>query len=131
MIEVSGYLNPPKELFKAVNAVADNSFCRCLSADEITTLPTIPSWSPDRHTNTCLRLRNVEPHTDDFIGLGRPKTWRGMFWLLRGNLWIQAGADAQEMSSGDWVLFDDTVNHCVVAEKQWVGIAVQYVRSEG
>jgi len=54
-----------------------------------------------------------------------------MFWLLRGNLWIQAGADAQEMSSGDWVLFDDTVNHCVVAEKQWVGIAVQYVRSEG
>jgi hypothetical protein len=130
MIEANGSASPPRDFLRDVSRVADESFGRSVSADLICHMPNISGWMPAPETNVCLRTKNVHPHEDTFVGDGSRKNWRNVFWLLDGDLWIQVAKAAQHMRSGDWVLFDDRTMHCVIADRKWTGIAVQYVKGK-
>ena len=133
MIETVDHQTPDPALLRAVHRRADASFMQSL--DDLTPdlLPQIPGYRPELASNCCLKMRSVEPHRDDWQGnpalRGRRKPeYRAMFWLLQGQLHLQVSDDAVTLYPGNWVLFDDRRLHCVVADRQWIGLAVQYVK---
>lgn len=52
---------------------------------------------------------------------------RALFWLAKGRVTIQCGNSYEELRAGDYVIFDDSQVHCVVADNQWWGAAAQYL----
>jgi hypothetical protein len=133
MIETVDHRDPDPALLRAVRRRADASFMQSL--DDLTPdlLPQIPGYRPHLPSKCCLKMRNVEPHRDDWqdpcaLRGRRPPPYRAMFWLLQGQLHLQVSDDAVTLYPGNWVLFDDRRLHCVVADRQWIGLAVQYVK---
>jgi hypothetical protein len=91
----------------------------------------LPLLSDNLHyakpTGILLKLKNVEPHTDALqMLLGPDETHAGsVFGLLSGRVTLQVGGEALRLKAGDWVYFDDQILHCVLADRKWVGVAIQ------
>jgi len=133
MIETVDHQTPDPALLRAVRRIADDTFAPSLGVLTAEMLPQIPGYRPHLPSNCCLKMRNVEPRRDHWqdpcaLRGRRPPPYRAMFWLLQGQLNLQVSDDAVTLYPGNWVLFDDRRLHCVVADRQWVGLAVQYVK---
>ena len=93
-------------------------------------LPSAPlGYKMDTTDTLILKCKNVEPHTDSWSGESRPPcVRRSLFWLVDCKQHIYFGLrryNAIKMKQGQYVVFDDTVEHYVMSDKLWVGCAWQ------
>jgi hypothetical protein len=124
-------------------AKADESFCTQSSEDFMIGAPKITGYVPAMKDATLLKLRNVEPHDDPWVGyephpfypevhgadwsMDGPKNRRAVFWLLHAPkpIHIMCGNHFRKLRRGDYVVFDDSKLHCVIADAKWIGAAWQ------
>jgi hypothetical protein len=128
MIYVMGRQMPTPAQRRIVREIADDSFTKSLPID-FGDVPCGEKWEPDLTTRTAIRMRNVVPHTDDYVGIGRPRSYVAVFWLVDipngKGLYLQVGGVARYMRQGDFVIFKDTVLHSVISDFVWSGCAYQ------
>lgn len=148
MIVHEGFQTATREQLVHARKRADESFCATASpVFDDAGLPTFENWKPGCST-TLLKLANVEPHDDPWVGshkdvldfnnppqgfnqFGEPLERLAIFWLLEvksrlhdrirfytEGKWIQ-------LKAGQFVVFDDSKTHAVMAESKWVGAAWQ------
>lgn len=136
MILASGHLKPEKFQIDEARVKADESFCTSSSAEFMKNFPVFEGWKPANESPILLKLKNVEPHDDPWVGDGRePRARRSIFWLLEGGgqrafgqkLIFGCGAKHIKMGPGDFVVFNDRIDHWVMSEKIWRGAAIQIV----
>jgi len=139
---VSGILritskHKPRALVSLVRKRGDTSFGSNLDLDDEKIRAMIPDVSPhgfvvSRGSAIMLAgLVNVRPHTDTAVG--DLKTKHGLFGLLSGGknaeLLVRRIGDSEwdvtKLTPGDWVVFRDDLEHLVMAETKWLGVAVQ------
>jgi hypothetical protein len=134
MILATGFLKPERFQVEEARVKADDSFCAAASAAFINNLPSFDGWENAYDTATLLKLRNVEPHSDAWVGRGpEPRVRRAIFWLLEGGgqsafglpLIFGCGRKHIKMKPGDFVVFNDSIDHWVMSEKLWRGAAIQ------
>ena len=131
MIFKTGQQKPTPDQRRIVHKIADDSFRRTLP-DDFGALPCGDEYSHEWDTwgtAVALRLKAVTPHQDPWLGDSREPAKRcALFWLISGaDVWLQVGGVAVRMQPGDYVVFDDAVMHCVVADHVWRGVACQMV----
>ena len=133
MIFDKGHLTPLKFQLDEAKRLADSSF-RTVSSDLfLSHFPYVPGFENAEPGALLLKLRNVEPHNDPWVSQGsKPKARRALFWLLEGGqnadhapLIFGSGRTFIKLQPGDFVVFNDAVDHWVMSEKQWRGAAMQ------
>ena len=125
----TGEHRPSVRVLKACK-VADETFTQKIELD-VTDLPPPPrGYRYCLDTAIALKIAGpVDPHTDEFMGLGKPDNSIGMFWLVKeseaicGHLMVEG--ESTRMKTGSYAFFKDTRLHAFIARKTWVGIAVQ------
>lgn len=125
-IYAKGYFSPTLKQKKLIRKIGTDDFCSSVPVPEDFQLP--DGWKIDRSTGIALKMRSVEPHTDDWVGAGSPKHWKSLFWVVeckRPWLHLMVEGEHVRMKEGDYVLFDDRKLHCVVSQYQWTGVAFQ------
>jgi hypothetical protein len=137
MILETGTQHPTSRQRRILRDIADDSFTRTLP-DDFGVVPCGSKWKHDRTTGIALSLKNVQPHTDDWVGSGPlPRRYAAVFWLVEmpkfEDLILQVGTMAERMRPGDFVVFKDNVLHGVFAIRKWRGCAYQVrpMRSNG
>jgi hypothetical protein len=128
MIYESGKIAPSPKERKENKLKGDESFSRLCSETFGKNLPNFEKRELDFNSMILLACKNVEPHRDPLVvdkitGLRRA----ALFWLTEGRVHLQCGDDFIRMSSGDYVIFDDSIAHCVVADRKWRGAAAQFI----
>ena len=119
----------PKALLAEARRRGDASFDTAFSFERHESA--LPPLSDNLHyakrTGILLKLKNVDPHTDaQQMLLGPDETYAGsVFGLLSGCATRQVGGEALRLKAGDWVYFDDQILHCVLADRKWIGVAIQ------
>jgi hypothetical protein len=128
MIYEMGRQMPTPAQRRILREIADDSFTRSLPQD-FGSVPCGEKWKPDMGTSTAIRMRHVEPHTDDYVGIGRPRSYVAVFWLVDipkfEDVILQVGTVGKRMQQGDFVVFKDSVLHSVFARCVWRGCAYQ------
>lgn len=129
MILQRGFTAPTALQKRLLRDVADDSFTRTLGPD-FGDVPFPSSYEIQRETLTALKLKHVEPHSDEWVGHGRvPKRYAAIFWLVDlpkfHDVIVQVGTQGQRMRAGDWIAFDDRILHCVHSKRIWRGCAYQ------
>lgn len=117
---------------------ADESFCRTVPPlFDFKNLPPLPAgYVYDHETVTALTLKNVEPHTDSWVGRNPlvngddgPPSRRAVFWVLdcprHKVMHLQCGNFSTRMLRGHWVIFSDEIMHSVISDCRWYGVAMQ------
>lgn len=137
MILVTGHLKPERFQIDEARVKADDSFVQCSSEEFMSNFPQFERFTAANDVPILLEMRNVEPHSDDWVGNGNvPRTRRAIFWLLEGGgqngegLVFGCGAKHIRMEPGDFVIFNDAVDHWVMSEKLWRGAAVQLQKAQ-
>ena len=95
--------------------------------------PTFEGFRPADKFALLLRLKNVEPHNDPWVGMGsEPRKRRAIFWLLNGGrssnrriVHFGCGGKIVTMRPGDFVVFNDARTHWVMSGRVWYGAAAQ------
>ena len=122
---------PPTSAEKKENRLrGDESFSNYCSSVFGRNLPEYEGRKLDFNSMILLNCKNVEPHKDPYVvnsARKEPKKRAAIFWLTEGELHIQCGDFCEKMKSGDYIVFDDSIMHCVVADKKWRGAAAQYI----
>ena len=129
MIYHVGNQKPTAHQRRIVRKIADDSFMRDVP-DDFGPVPSVAGWAPDLSSMVALRMKCVDPHTDDWVGNGnKPRRYMAAFWVVDvsgfNDLWIQVGNEAHRMYVGDFIVFRDSVMHCVVSKNTWRGVAYQ------
>ena len=128
MIYEMGRQMPTPAQRRILREIADDSFTMSLPID-FGSVPCGEKWKPDLTTRMAIRMRNVVPHTDDYVGIGRPRSYVAVFWLVDipngEGLCLQVGGVARSMRQGDFVVFKDSVLHSVISDRVWRGCAYQ------
>lgn len=122
-IYAKGYFSPTRKQKKLIRKIGTDDFCSSVPDDfDLPDVSTI-----EKSTGIALKMKSVEPHTDDWIGAGSPKHWKSLFWVIECKPWVHlmVESDHVRMNEGDYVLFDDRKLHCVVSQFQWTGVAFQ------
>lgn len=92
-------------------------------------LPLPAGYALSDDTGSLIKMAGcVLPHTDQWIGRGTagPRAQRSLFWVLSGAVHIKVdGFGAAAMLAGDWVVFDHRREHMVLADGEWLGVAIQ------
>jgi hypothetical protein len=130
MIYLTGNMRPTPRQRRIVRQIADDSFTRQVPADFGPIPCASDSWVPDLSSMVALRMKCVDPHTDDWVGEGnKPRRYIAVFWVIQmpgiSELILQVGSAAQRMYVGDFIAFDDSVMHSVHAKQYWRGVAYQ------
>lgn len=129
MIFEAGTQHPTPAQRRMVREIADDSFTTTLPQD-FGCVPCGSKWRHDATTGVALRMRCVEPHTDDWVGAGKyPRRYAAVFWVVDlprfEELFLQVGTEAKRMRAGDFVVFKDSVLHSVISKRVWRGCAYQ------
>ena len=128
VIYATGHRKPTPEERREVRKRGDDTFTSRLPVGFLDTFE-VDGWTVDDSTGIALRMRDVEPHRDDWHGLCPvPEKQASIFWLMDRRLesvWVQVGNDACRIGCGGWVIFDHSVMHCVIAARKWSGCAYQ------
>lgn len=127
MILACGNLTPLKQQLKELRVNADGSFVIPSSHEFAAYFPIFRGFE-QANNPLLLKLKNCEPHDDPWVGKGEePNVRRSIFWLMDNSNYCFFGCGEKhiKMHSGDFVVFDDSVVHWVMAEKQWRGASVQ------
>jgi mannose-6-phosphate isomerase-like protein (cupin superfamily) len=139
MILSSGFLQPQRFQIDEARVKADESFCALSSKTFLNNFPVFPGWENAEESVTLLKLKNVTPHNDVWVSRGsQPRVRRAIFWLLEGggqssfgqHLIFGCGRKHVTMKPGDFVVFNDNVDHWVMSEKLWRGAAIQLSKSK-
>lgn len=128
----SGNLSPSIRVMKACKG-ADETFTHKVELDVCDLPPAPKGFAYSLDTAIALKIAGpVDPHTDEYMGLGNPDDSIGLFWLLKENEGICAHlmveTESLRMTSGTYAFFHDTKLHALIARKTWTGIAVQLCR---
>lgn len=124
----------PKKLLEQARKSADISFCVTHSDDlfeKPDLLPLDTENFPISEAGILIRSNPcVEPHKDCYVGHGdSPVTQKSLFWLLDNPsgkpIHLQVGSESIRLNTGDYVILNDAVMHCVVASNVWRGVAWQ------
>lgn len=129
MIFETGTQHPTAAQRRMIREIADDSFATTLPQD-FGSMPCGSGWKHDITTGVALRMRSVEPHTDDWLGDGKyPRLCAAVFWLVDlskfDHIFLQVGTEARRMQLGDFVVFKDSVLHSVISNHVWRGCAYQ------
>lgn len=133
MILTSGSQAPSRLHIDEVRARGDSTFCYCASSEFMQDFPRAGGWVHDQSA-VLLAMRDVEEHTDPWTGMDdEPLGRAAIFWLLEGGgspafpegIVFCCGGRYLKMRPGDFVVFDDSVEHMVFSESLWRGAAVQ------
>jgi hypothetical protein len=129
MIYEMGRQMPTPAQRRILREIADDSFTMSLPIN-FGDVPCGEKWKPEMSTSTAICMRNVVPHTDDWIGANPvPRRHATVFWLVdipnREGLYLQVGGVARFMRQGDFVVFKDSVLHSVISDRVWRGCAYQ------
>lgn len=129
MIYETGNIQPSISQKRENERLGDDSFGRICSPDFAKGVPRFEGRKIDESTVILLKCKNVEPHRDPYTASAdaEPEKRAAFFWLTKGSLNIQCGYESKRMQEGDYIIFDDSKMHCVVADKQWLGAAGQYL----
>jgi hypothetical protein len=136
MILLTGSLTPTKAQLNMARAKADDTFCTIVDAEFMSNFPSFEGFVV-ASAPILLKLKNVEPHNDPWVGNGaEPGVRRAIFWLLEGGgqsafslpLVFGCGRKYHKMKPGDFVVFNDVVDHWVMSEKLWRGAAAQLTK---
>ena len=124
---------PTKEIKKLVISKCTKDFTSCFKGSDeeflaFIALPELPhGLQYVRETAIYLTGKSIEPHKDPNL-TGKEFT-RGMFWVTRKktkeSIYIQVESDSQRIDEGDYVIFDDSLLHCITCDGVWEGIAIQ------
>ena len=139
MILQTGWLKPTKEQVKIAEKRGDSSFTSSMNADDfpIFAKELIPTsgliddtWDNYIRTLIFLKMKNVEPHTDTYVGYREQEehsVFASLFWVLaaRKPLHLHVGSHSAALKAGSWALFADSVMHSVISDSTWVGCATQ------
>lgn len=158
MILFQGHHEPTKAQLADARRWADDSFCASAPLSFMENFPaTFPNsneWGFGTETPILLKLKNVEPHDDPWVGsnldgydfdnppvgwdkFGAPMERLAIFWVLsiathsrhvNPIIHLGCGADVAKLKVGDFVVFDDQVTHWVMSDKTWHGAAIQLAR---
>lgn len=134
----TGLLVPPPWLVELSDSIGDETFTRIPSDEDlqriVPLLPKVRGWEPDMSTAIFVKLPySCSPHEDDWMGDGRVREHRSLFWFMSTN-----GDDGYIFADGRWVLatnhewffFDDSRTHAVMMNYGFHGLAIQYSREE-
>lgn len=129
MIFETGTQHPTPAQRRMVRDIAEDSFTATLPQD-FGSVPCGSKWRHDATTGIVLRMRCVEPHTDDWVGAGKyPRRYAAVFWVVDlprcEELFLQVGTEAKRLRAGDFVVFKDSVLHSVISKRVWRGCAYQ------
>ena len=133
MIIHTGFMPPSKQQLDQLRRLADESFCAISNEEFMRIVPSFEGWQPAEVGATLLKLKNVEPHDDPWVGRGaQPRVRRAIFWLMHGGesysgrgVYFGCGRHSVHLKPGEFVVFNDTVKHWVMSHKQWRGAAWQ------
>lgn len=133
MILHKGFFAPSVTQLREIRKTADESFTQLSSHEFMKFFPVFDGWQHAEETATLLALKNVEPHDDPWVSRGAaPRMRRAIFWLLDGGetfsgsgVFFGCGRHSIHLKQGEFVVFNDSVNHWVMANKKWFGAAVQ------
>ncbi len=125
------------DMIRLLRERADDTFMQTTRHKDFNDKKLIPSLPDglcfaDEHP-MILKIGNVYPHTDPWCGVGTPGIRRSLFWLLEieedgSEMTVFFGVEghkAVQLKNGDYVIFDDSKEHFVIAESMWVGCAWQ------
>ena len=121
-----GYQKPSKSIVELTMKYADDSFMSGFQTDE--KLPGHDEFHLHLNTLVALKCKNVEPHSDEWMGADDILNHWAIFWLVQTRapwIYIQVGDAYERLKLGDYVVFQDSVTHCVVSDRVWRGIAYQ------
>ncbi len=132
MIYASGSQQPSNEQLAYARKWADESFCTTVETEFMVQVPTYKNMVPAQQA-IVLKLKSVEPHDDTWqgkineAGEDGPPTRYAFFWLMKSAkpIHLMCGTHSRRLMPNDWVVFDDSVLHCVVADSVWYGSAWQ------
>ena len=133
MILTTGRLQPKTFQLDEARDRGDDSFCTCSSNAFMDNFPSFEGWEAGDTEPILLKLKNVEPHSDVWVGKGsEPRTRRAIFWLLQGGetysgqgIFFGCGRKHIRMRHGDFVVFNDSISHWVMSNTKWYGAAIQ------
>jgi hypothetical protein len=134
---IHGHHEPLRRQINYLKRHADDSFCAHLDLVRYPSfMDNVPSLSEglyfDDTAPMLLKLRNVEPHIDTWVGNHPIPTERlALFWLLWIKHWCYFGVEGSKatcLKSGDFVVFDDSKEHYLMSSTQWVGVSWQLRR---
>ena len=131
MIYETGFQKPTAKQKQIAIKRADASFTEGVPWD-FGDLPTGSKWLATTDTGILLKMRNVEPHVDPWLSSAREPAERkrsALFWVIDlpsfERIHFQCGGQKASLRRGDYVVFNDSIMHCVVAERVWKGCAYQ------
>jgi hypothetical protein len=129
MIFETGTQRPTTKQKRIVREIADSSFTALLPID-FGNLPVGTGWRYSYGNAIAIKMRCVDPHRDDFVGIGQaPRKYAAVFWLTSilkyERIAVQVGTKSITMGEGDFMVFDDRVLHCVCSDLVWRGCAYQ------
>lgn len=127
----------PKVLVDLVKERGDDCFLSPFDEDYMHLLPDLSkeynSQGYEYSRNSGVMLTNlvyVEPHVDGSVG--ELTTDVALFGLLDGGQKLKLMVRRKDsywqsfwMCPGDWIMFNDSNEHLVMAETKWTGLAIQ------
>lgn len=131
-----GFHKPLPRQIRHIREKGDGTFSVESSIDEFVREPLIPpcppGWERAEPESPVMLLKlsdSVEPHEDWWVAdAPEPKQRGALFWLLwaRNPCYFGVeGAKSVKLFSGDWVFFDDSKEHWLMAKGMWLGCAWQ------
>jgi len=141
--EITFRKHRPKVLVDLVKERGDGSFLSPFDEYYMHMLPDLSKeyksqgYKYSRSSGVMLtNLVYVEPHVDGSVG--ELTTDVALFGLLAGGknlkLMVRQGGSMYWqsfwMSPGDWIMFNDSDEHLVMAETKWTGLAIQIGNGE-
>lgn len=133
----------PKVLVDLVKEQGDDCFLSPFDEDYMHLLPDLSKeyksqgYKYSKSSGVMLtNLVYVEPHTDGSVGCLETDT--ALFGLLAGGKNLKLMVRKKDsiywqsfyMYPGDWIMFNDSDEHLVMAETKWTGLAIQIGNGE-
>jgi hypothetical protein len=137
---IVGHHKPKPVQVRHIQEQGDGTFCKLsniVELEEESFLPKVPQgWVRASAGESVMILKlsgNVEPHEDSWVENGpEPSERRALFWLLKSRHPCFFGTEESKpvsMMAGDWVFFDDRLQHWLMTSGQWLGCAWQLRRA--
>lgn len=129
MILYHDFFHPTAAQRKVIKEIADDSFVMQIPHN-FGLKPSYDGYETDDETGIALKCKNVDPHTDEWVGRGDYKDHLSIFWLTHTStkheyICIQVGEDFRKMKRNDYVVFDSRILHSVISDRVWCGVAYQ------
>jgi hypothetical protein len=126
---IRGSLAATKQMIWHASQNGTKDFARLATLPQFwnpTLVPPIPKgYVYDEESPLLIKAQNIEPHVDTWDTSGRPANNRSLFWLLKTRSHVHVGVHGQpavKLLPNDYLIFDDSKEHWLMANHTWVGV---------